>query len=76
MSELAKWSEAMEDRVTVESFLEWLQEQRIVLASWGDGSTPRWPLPITESRNDLLNRYFHIDAKALESERRALLSRP
>lgn len=69
--ELDKWAEALPDRRKVEDFLDWLDEQRMEVAVWADGD--RWPRPVTESRDSLLNRYFEIDAKRLDDQRRALL---
>jgi hypothetical protein len=70
--ELDKWAAAIDDRCKLEDFLDWLGEQRIEPCQWTEKA--RWPMPMAEGRVGLLNRYFGIDAKRLDEQRRALLA--
>ena len=70
--ELDKWAASMDDRRTIEDFLDWLEEQRIEPCVWTEDA--KWPRPLTEGRAGLLNRYFQIDAKRLDDQRRGLLA--
>lgn len=67
---LDRWAANIDERRTIEAFLDWCEEQRIELAQWGDR---RWPEPLT-SRSALLDRYHEIDQQQLDKERRALLA--
>jgi len=52
-------------------FLEWLQEEQIVLAKYeGDRD---FPWPIHEGIEQLLARHFKIDLNVIEQEKRAML---
>lgn len=66
----------VEDRRIINEFLEWCSEYGIVLSNiveeTKDYCFPRYA-PITLQRNDLILRYFGVDKKKLEEERRALL---
>ena len=69
--ELDKWSDALPSRRIVDDFLEWLSEQRMEVCEWTEDA--KWPMPLAQSRDRLLNRYFDINEKKLEDQRRALL---
>jgi hypothetical protein len=69
---LDRWATTANDRRTIEDFLDWLEAQRIEPCQWSEGA--RWPIPMVEGRAGLLNRYFEIDARRLDEERRALLA--
>lgn len=58
-------------------FLEWLEAQGITLSVENKGEiwgTTRY-VPITESDESLLARCFDIDLRALEAEKRDMLTR-
>ena len=52
-------------------FLEWLQEEKIVLAKY-EGNRD-FPWPIHENIESLLARHFEIDLKVIEQEKQAML---
>jgi len=74
--ELNKIIEAAEDSQKIGEFLEWLNEQEIILAEWtgsdcdecGEGL-----MEISQSREQLLANYCGIDLVKAEKERQALL---
>jgi hypothetical protein len=70
--ELDKWAANHADRMVIELFLEWCDEQRLEICAWDEDA--RWPRPIVESRDRLLNRYHEVDEARLEEQRRALLT--
>lgn len=61
---LDRWAAVHNERMTISNFLTWLQDEGIDL---------EYRTPSLEGREQLLNRYFEIDGKALESARVALL---
>lgn len=74
MNELEKYSQVFEQRKTVEEFLDWLNEEEILLCSLlREGRVvERWA-PILKNRQELLDKYFDIDPVQLGKERRKLL---
>jgi len=68
-----KLSKRSEEWNHIYPFLEWLQEQGIVLARY-NLIYPELQ-PISESIQDLLYKYFEIDPIKLEEERRELLKK-
>lgn len=66
--------EVQDTSQAIGEFLEWLDEQRIDLCSviLGAGHD-RWA-PIVDGREAILARYFGIDLRAAERERRAVLA--
>lgn len=76
MSELEKHSQTVEQRKTIEVFLDWLNEKEISLGSYvkpfKDSDTERMA-PIPKNRQELLDEYFGIDPVQLDKERRELL---
>lgn len=63
------------DSQKIGDFLDWLSEQGIQLAKWGkDEYDEDVLIPIHEGPSALLHRYFNIDAKEEERERRRLLA--
>jgi len=78
MSECEKLNKRSEEWNHIYPFLEWLQEQRIVLARYEpDKFSSIYPnlQPIRKSIDDLLYEYFEIDTLKLEEERRELLQK-
>lgn len=60
----------------VGQFLEWLRENRIVLARWVETVSPTSLdrlVSIYESDGDLLARYAGVDLKKVEQEKQRLL---
>jgi len=70
--ELDKWADAQTEMTVILYFLDWLEAQRMEIAV--PRETGNWLRPITESRTEMLYRYFKINAVKLEHERRALIS--
>jgi len=67
--ECAKWAWALEHGYPeLNEFFDWLEDKDIQL---GDAIADA--MPDTESREQLLARFFDIDLKKLEEERRAIL---
>lgn len=58
------------------SFLDWLEEQGVFLASDQEveGRRDRVTLPVYESKERMFARYFEIDLDKVENERRKLLA--
>lgn len=52
------------------NFVEWLHENKMYIAKYGNNTQL---FEIDESIEQLLARYFEIDLRAAESERRAIL---
>lgn len=73
MAELEKFADAVPSMQIIREFLDWCEEQKIELASPLRNGNLLYPL--SEGRETMLARYFKIDAKRLESERRALLKK-
>jgi hypothetical protein len=71
MSELTKWADALPEMSVILDFLDWLEKDRREIAEPREHGN--WLQPITESRADMMNRYFKINARKLEDERSALL---
>jgi len=69
--ECERLSEAAPRSQLIGEFLEWLDEQGIVLAAYGKNRT--WPDPILDSRESILARFFGIDLKKVEKERMDIL---
>ncbi len=65
MSELERWAEIQSDRSVIFDFWEWLLTRLIE----DDQSTDMFHCHIEQT----LNRYFGVNAKQLEIERRELL---
>jgi len=76
ISELEKHSQTVEQRKTIEEFLDWLNEGKILLGSYiklYEDSDTEEMAPILQNRQELLDEYFNIDPVQLEKERRELL---
>lgn len=76
LSELEKHSKTFEQRRTIGEFLDWCNENKILLGGYikpfKDSDTERMA-PILQNRQELLDKYFDIDPVRLEKERRELL---
>jgi hypothetical protein len=74
---LRRHSKTWDHRVVIMEFLEWIGSKNIDMCSipeqYKDNFSPRW-LPISKTKDVLLNEYFEIDAAQLENERRELLA--
>ena len=76
MNELEKHSQTFEQRRGIEEFLDWLNENEILL---GEYIKPYKAMdverlaPILSNKQELLDKYFDIDPVQLEKERRELL---
>ena len=76
MNELEKHSKTFEQRRIVQEFLDWLNENEILL---GEYIKPYKAMdverlaPILKNSQELLDEYFDIDPVQLEKERRELL---
>ena len=76
MSELEKNSWTFEQRQVIGEFLDWLNENEILL---GEYIKPYKAMdierlaPILKNSQELLDKYFDIDPVQLEKERRELL---
>lgn len=55
---------------TVGEFLEWLEEDNVILSKWGEGDAL---FPIYKSKEDLIAGFFGIDQNKLEAEKRQML---
>jgi len=55
-------------------FLDWLQNNDVVLSKWDVGKYEDTLYPIRQSIESLLAEYFEVDLNKVEKERRALLS--
>lgn len=75
MNELEKHSKTFEQRVVVEEFLDWLNEEKVLLGEYvkPGGHCAERLAPILGNRQELLDRYFGIDPAKLDQERRKLL---
>ncbi|MCK4497080.1 MAG: hypothetical protein KAU24_02735 [Candidatus Aenigmarchaeota archaeon] len=74
MSELEKHSQTVEQRKTIEEFLDWLNEKEILLSAYIKFKDYAERLaPILKNRQELLDEYFDIDPVQLEKERREWL---
>lgn len=71
---MSKMAIHSDDYVLLHDFLDWLRSEGVHLGQF-EKSRIAFPsmMEITESRDNLLARYFQIDLKALEQERRAVL---
>ncbi len=58
----------------ISEFFEWLEAEGILLAK-SDGRELGWYVPIHDSPEKVLSRFFNIDLSALEAEKRSMLSR-
>jgi len=73
MKELDKFSAAVPSMEVIRDFLDWCEQQNIELAGPAPSGNRLWPM--IEGREQMLARYFKINAKKLEQERRALLEK-
>lgn len=67
-----KLGRILEERSTINEFVEWLSGQGIQLCSVPE-SMNHTLMPISESSDSLVMRMFGIDPAVLEKERRAML---
>ena len=77
MSECEKLSRRTREWNAIYPFVEWLQEQGIVLSRYfkdKEANQYEHLQPISESLQDLLYRYFNVDYIQLEKERREILA--
>jgi len=77
MSECKKLSDRTEDWNVIYPFMEWLQEQGIVLSKYytdQEGDSYEHLQPISKNIDTLLYEYFNVDPTKLEKERRELLA--
>lgn len=72
ISELDKWSNVFLDVRTINDFLDFLNEQKIILCDKSK-ENPEYFLPILNKRDDIIAQYFNIDLNQLDKERRKLL---
>jgi hypothetical protein len=70
---LRSWSANLEERRTIERFLDWCEERRpsVEMCEWTEHAN--WPSPVPGGRGALLDAYHEIDQQQLDRERRALL---
>jgi len=74
--QLKKHSDTLEQRKAVEEFLDWLNEEEILLGSYIKFKDYAERMaPILLNRQELLDQYFGIDPAKLDQERRALLEK-
>lgn len=75
--ECEKLSAVRPEMMKITTFVEWLEEQGIKLCSPDDGGGmfSSGYAPVSESVEKILHRYFEIDPKKLEDERRLILER-
>ncbi len=69
--QLDLWAKSHGEAVTVENFLAWCEGQGWALHAYRDGRNT--PDMVMEPRGAMLYRYFGVDPKRLEEQRRALL---
>ena len=77
MSECEKLSNRTLEWNAIYPFVEWLQEQGIILSRYfkdNEGNLYEHLQPISESLEYLLYKYFDVDFIQLETERREILS--
>lgn len=70
---LAKMESVQDESQTIGQFLEWLQENGMVVCSGADGLRGSQYWPILEGTEALLARFFEVDLKEVEKERRRIL---
>lgn len=68
---LAKMAEVKDRSQVIGEFIEWLGGEGIELGRWTQSGN--YCLPISDSIEQLLAKYFEIDLVAVENERRAIL---
>ena len=76
MSECEKLSNRTQEWNAIYQFMEWLQEQGIILSRYfknEEGNPCEHLPPISESLEYLLYKYFDVDPVQLETERREIL---
>lgn len=75
--ESEKLSAKREHRQVINSFLEWLDEEKgYLLAEWSppeEGGRDQELFPVYVGFDNLVMEYLGVDTKALEKERRAML---
>lgn len=71
--EAEKLAQASRERIVLDAFLEWCEDQRIELGKWESGTLNDNFEPLVEKPRDIVFRYLGIDPKKLEAERKALL---
>ena len=69
--QLDLWAAHHAEAVTIESFLQWCEGEGMSLMVYPEGR--QIPRIVTEPRGSILYRYFGVDPKRLENQRRALL---
>lgn len=73
--ELDRRTEVFDSReqpnLTLSEFLDWLDEQGIILAEYGEDSDRLWAT--RRSKSDLLHDYFGLDAQKIAEEQDELL---
>jgi len=75
MSECEKLSNRTSEWNAIYPFMEWLQEQGVILCRYfKDEGGNEYLQPIGESLQDLLYKYFNVDPAKLEMERREILA--
>ena len=78
MTECEKLSKRTDEWNHIYPFLEWLQEQGIVLSKYykdTEGSPYEHLQPISKNIEGLLYEYFGVDPEELERERRKVLEK-
>ena len=75
LNELEKHSKTHGERTILCAFLDWTNSQGFEFGKWNESKEGERDLllPISLRQEDLLDRYFKIDATKLEQERRKLL---
>lgn len=71
-TELDKWAAAQPRVAVLREFLEWCDEQKRFIASYGRIERD-YAAPVPEGREDMIARFVGIDTRKLETERRAVL---
>ena len=69
---LSKMEDVHGESQVVGEFLEWLKEQGMTVCEPSEFATMPW-MPVRQTTEALLARYFEVDLVAAERERRAVL---
>lgn len=76
MTELEKWANCQKERILLEDFLSFASyEANAELMTLDDSGEGFHPIYRLVNENKLINKFFNIDKKKLEEERRNLLDK-
>lgn len=71
--ECEKLSGAASERLSIESFFDWLDDKKFTVCERSEGINWSEYLPVTTSRDRLILDFLGVDPVKLEAERRAML---